>query len=256
MTKLKNSTLRRGLAASVMAGAAVLAMPSVASADVVSGWIGLAGPNGGGVYFLQNSTIINSPALAAESKIWTITGIAVADGDMGVRARLFKSGALCEAIDYQYNLYTAPELTAGTTRQCGTGSYNSHGFVAVWNGKNAYRTYVTFPSNPLNYTVPAARSATPDTSGEVESGTNETGQTYGSGDTDGDLPELVAVIANNGEIGYIPAAELEGPALSHEEVKQLPIENINGQEVRTTPDRTVPVFATDGVTEIGDFTIS
>lgn len=81
-------------------------------------------------FLLHQSTIINSPNLIAQSKIWTVTGADVAPGGLGSRARLFKSGALCQAVDYRYNTRPAAEVMVGTAAQCGTGWYNSHGFVA------------------------------------------------------------------------------------------------------------------------------
>lgn len=242
--------VKHAVAASAMAGAVVMALPGAAQADTLSGWIGTTFPPVNGVTYLHQSTIINAPSLIAQSKIYTVTGQDVAPGDIGVRARLFKSGALCEAVDYRYNIDPAPELTYGTTAQCGTGWYNSHGYVAAWDGVSTYKQFVTFPTDPLYYTAPAARSAraaAPETI-EVESGTNEKGQTYGSGEgveIESDLPELVAAIGTNGEIGYVARADLGAVAAD-------PTAAV--QEVATP--RTVPLYDKDGSTMVGEFTFS
>ena len=251
--KVKSVLRRISTAAMLSTVAVALALPGSASAQIVSGWIGPAGPNGNGVYFLHQSSINNAP-LVASSKIYTVTGTNVAPGDIGVRARLFKSGALCEAINYQYNFDPTPQLSLGTTATCGSGSYNSHGFVAVWNGTNSYTEYVTFPSNPLNYTAPAARSAPANI--EVKSGTNARGQSFGSGETSdpkAQLPDLIAAIGTNGTVGYIRSAELGGPAANPAAVSALPTATVDGQKVYSSASKSVPLYSEDGVTQVGTF---
>ncbi|OZD60819.1 hypothetical protein CH263_20225 [Rhodococcus sp. 06-1059B-a] len=237
-----------------------MALPGTASAEALTGWVAPAGANGNGVQFLNTSTIINSPNLTAESKIYSVFGQSANAGDIGVRARLFKSGALCEAIDYQYNFFSSPELTAGTSRDCGTGSYNSHGFTAVWNGTNAYSERLTFPSNPLNWTSPAASQArSAQAEPAIEEGTNANGQTYGRGDQvseDSELPDLIAAIGTDGTVGYIEKSDLAGPVTSPEQARQLETREVNGVEVLSSGSRSVPLLAEDGVTEIGVFEIT
>src|SRR5690606_36272718 len=101
--------------------------------------------------------------------------------------RLFKCGALCEAIDYEFNWYSSPSWTARTSATCGSGWYNSHGFVAVWNTTTAsYDEFVTFPSDPLQWTAPAAQTTSPrnvaisDT--DWKKGQNSKGQSFGPAD--------------------------------------------------------------------------
>ncbi|ORI21642.1 hypothetical protein BJI47_11175 [Rhodococcus sp. 1168] len=258
---MKVRSARKALAVGALLSAAVILAPGTANAAAVTGWVGPAGSNGGGIQFLNTSTIINSPNLTAQSKIYSVFGQTAPPGDIGVRARLFKSGVLCEAIDYKYNAFPAPELTVGTTKTCGTGSYNSHGFTAVWNGTNAYRQALTFPSNPLDWTAPAARSAEPSTdSGDTvaESGTNDQGQTYGQGDaaSDAELPDLVAAFGDDGTAGYIEKSALQSAVASPAEATALERQTIGGVDVYGSAPRTVPVFAEDGMTKISDFTIS
>ena len=148
-------SLKTAIAAGALVSAALLAAPGVAGADTLTGWIGPTLPVNGNA-LLHQSTIINSPNLIAQSKVWTVTGADVAPGGLGVRARLFKSGALCQAVDYRYNVKIAAEMQVGTTAECGTGWYNSHGFVAAWNGTSSYKEFVTFPTDPLYFEVPAS----------------------------------------------------------------------------------------------------
>lgn len=221
-----------------------------ASAAIATGWTGVAGPNGSNVAFLTNSSVINAPALTAQSKIWTAFAQTVPDGEMGVKPRLFKSGALCEAVDYQYNPYPAAEYTLSTTATCGSGSYNSHGFVSVWNGTNSYIEAVTFPSNPLNWTAPSARTAKSQsvvTDADRTPGTNSTGQKYGSASTENtENLDLILAIGNDGQIGYAKASDLNSPGASNPEVAP-----------KSTPaERTIPLYKSDGTTQTGQFTVN
>lgn len=254
-------SVRRTLSVAALMSAVALLAPTAANADALTGWVGPAGANGNGIQFLNTSTIINSPNLTAQSKIYSVFGQEVAPGDIGVRARLFKSGVLCEAIDYRYNSTGATELTVGTTATCGTGSYNSHGFTAVWNGTNSYREALTFPSNPLNWTAPAARSAGPTATDpeNVETGTNALGQTYGLGEgaeTDADLPDLVATYSDDGTVGYVRKDDLNKVAASPSDASALEKQVIDGAEVFSSGERAVPVYSKDGSTQVGTFTIS
>lgn len=243
-------------ALALTAAAAACAVATVASvaagpaeAAVVSGWTGPAGSTG----YLHNSTIINAPALTAESKIWQVVGSSAAAGTIGARARLFKSGALCEAVDYEYNPYSATEWAVRTTNTCGTGSYNSHGFVAVWNAStNTYGEYLTFPSNPLNWTAPAARNAQATaqiTDAQRQSGVNSRGQRYGSADT-GDNKEsqldLVLAIGTNNKVGYVRATQLD-----EQKTPSNPAEAAR----QNSPARSIPLLDKDGTTQIGTFTV-
>ncbi|MDI9896479.1 hypothetical protein QM797_17275 [Rhodococcus sp. IEGM 1381] len=142
---------------------------------------------------MHDSTITNDPRIIASSNIRTVNGVSVTKTYMGVMARLFKSGILCEATPYIYNYGPTPELTVASYQECGGGSYNSHGFVRAWNG-TAFNTYVTFPSNPL-FTIngPTARGAVDEP--EIAEKTLDDGRTIGSGaqaESEADLPDLMA----------------------------------------------------------------
>lgn len=103
-------------------------------------------------------------------------------------------------------------MTLGTTAQRGIGWYNSHGFVAPWNGTNEYV------------------------------------QAYGSGEgieSDADLPDLVAAIGSNGQIGCIQKHARGTRAATPEAAVSTGM-----------CPRTIPLYVYDGTTVIGDFTIS
>ena len=168
-----------------------------------------------------------------------------------MRPRLFKSGALCQAIDYQYNFFSEPEWSVRTSATCGTGSYNSHGFVAVWNAStSSFNEYVTFPSNPLNWTAPAAaRSASPQiTDSHRKGGVNSSGEKFGSADTPNDKAadvDLVLAIGTNGTVGYVRADDLDRPAAA----------NPVAAKAKSKSSRTIPLLESNGETRIGTFTV-
>lgn len=79
----------------------------------------------------------------------------------------------------------------------------------------------------------------------TEWGVNDRGQTYGVQNASG-TPDLVAAMATNGEEGYVFATELTGPQPAN------PSEAATFQPTA----RTIPVYESDGVTQIGVFTVS
>lgn len=74
-------------------------------------------------------------------------------------------------------------------------------------------------------------------------GVNANGQTYGVANDNG-TPDLIAAIATNGKTGYVYARDLEQPA---------PTTLQSGTPPGQT--RTIPVYTSDGHTEIGQFLI-
>ncbi|MGO3328541.1 hypothetical protein [Gordonia sp. (in: high G+C Gram-positive bacteria)] len=195
--------------------------------------------------YLHNSTINNSP-LKAESAIWPALGNAVGPGAVGVRPRLFKSGVLCEALDYQYNASPTTKFVAATSATCGNGSYNSHGFVTVWDDAEGYKDSITFPSNPLSYKAPTARSSF--VPSVAETGRNGSGQSFGSGadaKSDQDGPDLIAAYATNGKLGYVKRQSLASPkATSPQQARSM-----------NKDSRSIDVFQKDGKTVVGTFKI-
>jgi len=124
-------------------------------------------------------------------------------------------------------------------------------------------------SPTANYTVPiapGARRLTIDASPDLHWGltvtfvsrqetdwaTNANGDTYGVMKDDGATPDLVAVIATNGEPGYAYAHDLAaaegGPFNSPEEA-------LAWQEAHAGETLSVPVYEADGETIIGEFVL-
>lgn len=83
---------------------------------------------------------------------------------------------------------------------------------------------------------------------------NGHGQTYGSADgvSPSELPDLIAVIATNGTVGYITKTAFLGTSPTLQQVLNYP-RDANGNYV--APSTTVPVYASNGIAKIGTFTI-
>lgn len=205
--KCIKSVQRIATGASVVALSAVLLSSGVANADTRTGWVGSTGPVGGNL-LLHTSTISNTP-LFADTRVYTAFGNTVPSGTMGVRSRLFTSGALCVIKPYKFNAAPASSLNDPTSGDCGPGFYNSHGFVRAWNGSD-YQEFITFPSDPLQFGASTARtSEAPDSVSR-----NDRGESYGSAENvtdDAALPDLVEAIGTSGERGYLRKADLTTP---------------------------------------------
>jgi hypothetical protein len=90
---------------------------------------------------------------------------------------------------------------------------------------------------------------------------NARGETYGSAEgavsaagpvNPSDLPDLIEVQVGNGVFGYITKASFLGTAPTLQQVLQYP-KNSKGNLV--APSSTVPVYASDGTTQVGTFEI-
>lgn len=228
------SRVAPGVVASALALALAAGVAGPAHAQSQTGWVGGTAPTGGVVY-LHSSTITDSPALRASSVVYSSFGQMVPSFRMGVQARLFKSGVLCKINPYVYNPTSVSRLEDGTAGDCGSGSYNSHGFVQVTDGGD-WVPYVTFPTNPINYTAPANRTVYKAATSDVE-GRNSRGQTFGSAAQAKDaneIPDLVLSYGTSGQLGYVRAADLAGVG---------------------SGTRTLTLFKSDGVTQIGQFEV-
>lgn len=84
---------------------------------------------------------------------------------------------------------------------------------------------------------------------------NANGQTYGSAvgaSSSAGLPDLIRVRATNGVFGYITKVAYLGPALpTPTQVKSYP-KNTQGDYV--APSRSVPVYTSNGTSQVGVFT--
>lgn len=89
---------------------------------------------------------------------------------------------------------------------------------------------------------------------------NKNGQTYGpTGNLPegAPLPDLVEAFGDGGIRGYVLSEDLRGPVLSPEEVLELPVVTTEeGATVFQEPAREIPLYAVDGTTVIGTFTLS
>lgn len=199
-------------AATVLVGvaAAVLSLPGSASAQTEIGWTGSTPVYDGNLY-LHNSSISNDAGIVARTKLWTATGATVAPGFLGVRARLFKSGVVCEVVGYRFNTAWTSTLESASTADCGPGSYNSHGFIKV-NSSSGTHEFFTFPSNPLNFAGSAsARSANSEDAVVPQDTVTVGDATYGpyNASDEGAQPDFVAAFTDSGEIGYVNSAALD-----------------------------------------------
>jgi hypothetical protein len=87
--------------------------------------------------------------------------------------------------------------------------------------------------------------------------TNQAGESYGSlfdSNSPENEPDLIQAVATNGTEGYVRAADLER-AQGDPTSFASPEEAIRWQETEGAKDRTVPVYAVDGVTVVGEFLI-
>lgn len=248
-------TIRMGTLAALAATAIATAVPGGASAQTSSGWTGPTPPVGG-VLYLHNSTIsTDTPGkVIASSKIWTVTGVTVPVGTIGVRARMFKSGALCELTTFQYNWNSTGSFTGKTPGVgCGSGGYNSHGFVAVRDPQSGANEFVTFPTNSIGFTAPTAAQQAVD---DRAAGRNGRGKTFGPAKSEGSQPDLVLAVNREGKTGYIESSELTRAPLTVDRVKALPTTvGADGARVYAEPSRNVPLLDREG-NRIGTFHVA
>lgn len=226
--RIKHIT-RKIIATASLAGLVIVGQGS-ANAASSTGWTMPIPPNEDGISFLATSTIHTTPTLSAESTIWTTLGQAVRPRYVGVRARLFKSGVLCESIDYKFNPTGTTKFSAKTSATCGTGWYNSHGFVSVFNFSTGFSEYVTFPSSSLHHDAPPAATVF-ESPEKARSGRNSKG-TFGLANESKRDPDFIAAYASNGKIGYVKRMDLD------------------------TQPGAIAVYADDGTTKIGDFRVA
>ncbi|MDJ0363365.1 hypothetical protein [Rhodococcus sp. H29-C3] len=240
--KLSTNTFNHAARAAVCAvgaSALMLAGAGAASAQSQTGWVGPTPPKGGVVY-LHSSTITDTPALAASTALYPSFGQSVPSFRMGVQSRLFKSGVLCQITPWQYNPNSTARLENKTSGNCGTGSYNSHGFVQVSDGET-WSNYVTFPTNPIDFTAPPAvgsRSAKGDSpTTDLSIATNDSGKTFGSAanaNSPESVPDLIASYGADGTFGYVKADDVSA--------------------VEKTA-ASVPLYTSDGVTVVGSLDV-
>ncbi|MGV9869205.1 hypothetical protein [Rhodococcus koreensis] len=250
--KVRNASRVALVAACAAIVGTAVGVPS-AGAQSLNGWIGPASVNGQN--YLHYSTISNTP-LFADTRMYTTFGNALPAYYFGVRSRLFLSGALCAINPAKYNSAPAASITDPTSGDCGPGWYNSHGFVLA-KDTNGYQQLVTFPTDPLYWEAGAAAAEVPESARELR--TNDKGQTVGSGEaaqSDADLPDLILSYGTKGEIGYIKSADIPAAPTTEDEIRQLPhVTQADGSAVAAQPSVTIPLYAEDGTTVVGEFRV-
>ncbi|MCQ4118390.1 hypothetical protein [Rhodococcus tibetensis] len=83
------------------------------------------------------------------------------------------------------------------------------------------------------------------------------GSVHGLGQSDAELPDLVLAYGTNGETGYVKSSALTTAPATVEEVTKLPTTTLaDGTTVFSAGPSTVPLYAEDGVTVIGEFAFS
>jgi hypothetical protein len=135
-----------GLAAGAALGAASVALAATSYSS-----IGYTPRINGHVYETQ-SIMYTIPTLThdeAETDVWTQGGETVGTGWIGINARKFVNGSLCNQTGYQYNTRSTSFFGALTAGGCGSGVYYSYGTFDVWNG-GGYDYYYSQKSPSLN----------------------------------------------------------------------------------------------------------
>jgi hypothetical protein len=87
---------------------------------------------------------------------------------------------------------------------------------------------------------------------------NSQGETYGSAagaTTPPQFPDLIQVQASNGVTGYVKKTDLLGPTPTLQQVLNYP-RNSQGNFVAPQTSSTIPVYASDGTTQVGVFAAS
>jgi hypothetical protein len=133
----------------------------------------------------------------------------------------------------------------------------SGGTVVLYsNGSEVARQQIPYPgegpaaSSSMAASMPTAAPYPPGQTGTPGAWpTNAKGQTYGSGlDATADTgePDLIAAWATNGRQGYVLRTDLDGP---------MPTSPSQAVAMNSAPPRTIPVYDSDGVTQIGVFVV-
>lgn len=213
MFRTRKNVMRGAIVGAALALSVGL-IPGDADAATQTGWTGATPPNAGTIY-LHNSSITDEGGLHAKTRMWTSFGNTVGPSYMSVRTRLFKSGVMCEVVDYVYNTTWTSSVESQSNTHCGSGSYNSHGFVQAFDDTK-FNEYVTFPSNPINYTAPATTArqsaiAQSERSSDPKATFTVGGRSYGpASQREGvDSPDFVAVYTDTGRLGYVNSQQLD-----------------------------------------------
>jgi hypothetical protein len=213
---------------------------------------------------------VNGHTYSFTSEVWdrkisgvsTVEAVASVDADgsvptgyMGADARLFDSSAKVVASSLAYNTSSTAGFYVYSPRISTPGQYYAKNIGYFYNG-NGYTSYPGYqsPIQTLSSSKAESTAKAEETLEEIASRTeyavNDNGETYGSAlsaDTIGMEPDLIAAVGTNGVNGYVRAEELAPEVSTIEEALALMGENGS--------IRTIPLYAVDGTTVIGQFDI-
>lgn len=174
------------------------------------------------------------------ARVYAGTSKVVPIGYIGLQSRMYNSnGALEQSSDWRYSEIECVSFDSYVyVRADSNDYYYSKGRVKLYNG-NGYTTYTANASPNMSLQM----SRTP-----VQVTINENGDVYGSEiflEAIGVEADLIYAIGENGVEGYVKATDLEGPVI------KTPAEAV--RQVRV--NRTIPLYASDGISVIGSFVI-
>ena len=212
----------------------MLTTVTVHAAVAYGSWSVLGRPIGSTLASYQGRSTIVTGTNYARGNTQIKTSKQVGAGEIGGIARLYNSsGSLVLGTGARYNTSATSEFWVETSVYNKGGVYYSQGILYQWDGgSNSSHSLSKTPN--MN-----ARSAEV----EYEIKENENGETYGSALGQEKDPDLIAAIGTNGEEGYVKASDITPPAdMSLEEALAYTSEAV-----------TVPLYMSDGETEIGEF---
>ena len=187
---------------------------------------------------------------------------AVPAGDLGVSVRVYmkqgSQGVLLDSSDYAYNensnadaFFQNYNYTYGAAGETGTQSYRVRSGIKIWDERSG--VYVTYTTEPTPYvskggSVMEVRNSAGD---EISIQSNVKGEIYGPEcelNEIGIEPDLILAMGKDGTVGYVKAADLEGPEIN------TPEEALADQMQRPG-QREIPLYLEDGETVIGSFVV-
>ncbi|SEJ56870.1 hypothetical protein SAMN04487917_107105 [Arthrobacter sp. yr096] len=198
-----------------------------------AGMLGGVGAAAAGLFTLPGvptTTVLSSPSTAVYS--------GTATADLGP-APAGATGIEVELTCLTAGTFTFPDganVTCSSTDPGTNGAWSK--YVLALNPSTRGVTITTEPGN--RWQISSSYISQVATAWEV----NAKGETYGVEVPGRGAPDLLAVIATNGAKGYAYSVQMKGtdPASPEEAAKNLP-----------KPQRKIPVYLSDGVTQVGVF---
>lgn len=186
----------------------------------------------------------------------------VPQGKLGVSVRVYMKqgtqGILLDSSDYTYNeksnadaFFQYFSYVYGSKGEAGIQSYRVRSAIKIWDDSSG--VFVTYTTEPTPYvsngsSTMEVRSSAGD---EISIQSNEKGEIYGPEcelNEIGIEPDLILAMGKDGTVGYVKAADLEGPELNTpEEALAYQMQRPNQWEI--------PLYREDGETVIGSFVV-